>query len=129
MADDRDLAAALLRSARGDEAALDALLDADVPDAPVGFHAQQALLKALKSVLALRAVEYPFTHSLTFLSRLLEESGVELPDDLRNLEVLQPWAVDLRHEDPRDDQAQLDRAAAQRLATRAVGWAGTLVEK
>lgn len=129
MADGRDFALVLLRKARGDEAALKALLAADVPDAAVGFHAQQAVEKAFKAVLALRGVEFPFTHSLAFLARLLEESGVDLPSELGSVAALQPWAVDLRYEDPRSDEPTLDRPAAGSLAARAVEWAATLVER
>jgi HEPN domain len=51
MANERDLAEQLLRLARDDEAAARAMLDVGaVTDAIVGFHAQQAVEKALKAV-------------------------------------------------------------------------------
>jgi len=49
----RELALLLVRKAEGDESILDRLLDdADVPDDVLGFHAQQAIEKRLKAVLA-----------------------------------------------------------------------------
>ena len=51
--DERELASLLVRKAEGDEAILDRLLDdPDVPDDVLGFHAQQAIEKRLKAVLA-----------------------------------------------------------------------------
>jgi HEPN domain-containing protein len=68
MASLRDLAEELLDLGRDDEAAARALLDVgSVSDAIVGFHAQQAVEKALKAVLASRGVEFPFTHDLSGL--------------------------------------------------------------
>ena len=53
MADARDLARELLERARDDERAARALLSAgELSDAIVGFHAQQAVEKALKTALA-----------------------------------------------------------------------------
>jgi HEPN domain-containing protein len=53
MADQHDLARQFLRLAQDDHVAARALLDvAAVSDAIVGFHAQQAVEKALKAVLA-----------------------------------------------------------------------------
>jgi len=61
MASEHDLAERLLRLARDDEAAARAMLDVvAVTDAIVGFHAQQAVEKALKAVLAFHGVEVPF---------------------------------------------------------------------
>jgi hypothetical protein len=48
--DGRDLARVLANKAAGDEAALDGLWqDSDVPDQVLGFHAQQAVEKRIKS--------------------------------------------------------------------------------
>lgn len=58
MATGRDLAEQLLRRAADDEAAARAMLPLEpVTDAIVGFHAQQAVEKSLKAVLAARNVD------------------------------------------------------------------------
>ncbi len=63
MAIGRDLAEQLLRKAVDDEEATRAMLPLEpVTDAIVGFHAQQAVEKSLKAVLAARDVEFPFVH-------------------------------------------------------------------
>jgi HEPN domain-containing protein len=57
-----DLPGDLLALARDDLAAAEALDQAErVSDAPVGFHAQQAVEKALKAAIASRNQEFPFT--------------------------------------------------------------------
>jgi HEPN domain-containing protein len=76
MADQHDLAEELLARASDDEAAVRALLDVEsITDSIVGFHAQQAVEKALKSVLASRGVEFPFIHDLAALMELSDAAG------------------------------------------------------
>ena len=83
----------LLRRANGDLSVCRALgADMDVDDGPIGFHAQQAVEKALKIALVLADVELPRTHDLEFLVRLVRGSGVDIPADLSSPEWLTPWA-------------------------------------
>jgi HEPN domain-containing protein len=49
--------------------AADAQMDA------AGFHLQQAVEKSLKAWSALKGVDYPKTHDLSLLLRLLEDAG------------------------------------------------------
>ena len=59
MASRRDLAAELLAKAADDEAVVRALIDDEsVTESIVGFHAQQAVEKSLKAVLASRGCEF-----------------------------------------------------------------------
>ena len=126
--DHRDLAALLLRKASGDEAALAALSDeAAVPDEVVGFHAQQAVEKLMKAVLAALDEDFPRTHDLGLLQTLLEESGRPLPDRLLAVEELTVWSVQFRYEDVLN--ARLDRAATIELVMAVREWASALVER
>jgi HEPN domain-containing protein len=64
--DGRDLARRLLRRADADATLVRHVVDeADIADAIVGFHAQQAAEKSIKAVLAAREIEYGKTHSST----------------------------------------------------------------
>lgn len=86
MADQRALAEQLLNLARDDEAAARAMLDVGtVTDAIVGFHAQQAVEKALKAVLAVHGVKVPFTHDLAGLAELCAAEGAALPSSLAEI--------------------------------------------
>lgn len=53
--------------------------DEDQDDDVVGFHAQQAVEKALEAVVAIRSLEIPRSHDLNLLIRLLELAEGELP--------------------------------------------------
>jgi HEPN domain-containing protein len=122
MDDDRELARQLLERASDDVAAASALLDvAGVSDAIVGFHAQQAVEKAMKAVLTVRGVEYPFTHDLELLVALCAGAGASLPVDLADVPRLAPYAARLRY--GAADASIVDRSTALRWARGAVDWA------
>ena len=57
------------------------------------FEAQQSAEKAIKSVLIVRNVQYPYVHDLARLLSLLEESGEPIPEAVRIAEELTPYAV------------------------------------
>ena len=59
----------LLRKATEDYKAVEVLAhNSDIDDCTVGFHAQQAIEKSLKAILADKGIEYPFTHNLSVRS-------------------------------------------------------------
>jgi HEPN domain-containing protein len=123
MSDARRTADVLIEKARGDEAAASALAErAEIPEAIVGFHAQQAVEKALKAVLSARDVPYEFRHDIAYLCELLADDGVELPDKVAEADVLTPWAAEFRYEDPPSEEP-LDRPDAVRLASTVIVWA------
>jgi HEPN domain-containing protein len=114
----------LLRRANGDLYACRVLHDdADVHDGPIGFHAQQAVEKALKIALVFADVELPHTNDLEFIARLARKAGVDLPSTLDDIGWLSAWASDSLDDEPTD----LDRAAALSVAELAIGWAGALL--
>lgn len=105
-------ATSMLRLARRDLTALEALGGmAQVADVICGFHAQQAVEKALKAWLAILGYEYPFTHDLARLFSLLRRAGADV-ERFRPLARFTPYAVQARYEegDPDADEA-LDRPA------------------
>jgi hypothetical protein len=121
-----ELALLLVRKAEGDESILDRLLDDhDVPDDVLGFHVQQAVEKRLKAVLALNEVEYEHTHSVSYLTALIEQQGIGLPGCRQEIEGLTPWAVAARYDGT--FEKVLDRAAARTLVAELQDWSGRLV--
>ena len=105
-------AASMLRLARRDLTALEALGGmAQVDDVICGFHAQQAVEKALKAWLAILGHEYPFTHDLPRLFSLLRRAGANA-ERFRPLARFTPYAVQARYDegDP-DAEDALDRTA------------------
>lgn len=123
----RDHALVLLRKARDDATAARKFAnDPEIADAVVGFHAQQAVEKALKAVLSAAERTYPWTHDLRYLVDLLRGAGLPLPEDCSGIERLSPWAVEFRYGDTIDED--LDRNAAAHLSDAVVTWAGSQVE-
>lgn len=122
MADQADLAHDLLALADDDRAAANALLDVgEVSNAIVGFHAQQAVEKAFKAVLASRGLDFPFTHNIGLLIQLCEDAGVEIPEPLADADMLTPYGVALRY--GAVSAGTVDRGMATALAADAVAWA------
>jgi HEPN domain-containing protein len=117
----------LLRKAREDADAVAKLApDGNTADAIVGFHAQQAVEKALKAILAAFGEDFPWTHDLRYLIERLDEIETPLPSPLREVRVLAPWAVEFRYGETIDDS--LDREQAIALSVNAVEWAESQVE-
>jgi HEPN domain-containing protein len=89
----QDLAEQLLRRADEDAAGAKGMLPIDeVADVLVCFHAQQAVEKALKAVLAARGVEFAHRHDLRVLIGQCENAGVRLPEELAEVDLLSPYA-------------------------------------
>jgi HEPN domain-containing protein len=123
----RDHARVLLAKARDDEVAAQKLAaDPEISDAVVGFHAQQAIEKALKAVLSAHERAYPWTHDLRHLMELLDAAGSPLPDELRDARRLTPWAAEFRYGETIDDE--LERPAAVGIADAVLRWAESMVE-
>lgn len=127
MASQRDLAEQLLARAREDEIAARAMLDVGaVTDSIVGFHAQQAVEKALKAVLAANGVDFPFTHDIEGLVELCEAEGTAVPADLADIDRLTPYGVRLRY-GAVDATAPVERKTALRWAEQTIEWAENVI--
>ncbi len=125
MAESADLARELVGLASDDEAAARAMLPvASITDAIVGFHAQQAVEKALKAVLTANEIEFPFIHNLGYLAELCKQNAIELPQALDGLDDLTPFAAMLRYGSP---EQRVERQIALNWATAAVEWARTAI--
>jgi HEPN domain-containing protein len=124
----REAALSLLDKARGDQRAYHALIaDQKMPMWLVGFHAQQAVEKAMKSVLASASVEYPRTHNLSMLAALLKKNSLTLPPNVDELSVLTPFGVASRYDISlkSDDSLALDRERIALCIDRIIIWAET----
>lgn len=124
----RELALILIGKAEGDESILEKLLDdTDVPDEALGFHAQQAVEKRLKAILTMHDIQFGRTHSVSYLTALLEHHGVELPGCREQIEELTPWAVVARYEDM--SEMALDRAGTRALVEQVREWSQGFIEE
>ena len=127
----RDNPEVLLRKARGDEFTVEKLIpDPASQDEIIGFHAQQAVEKLLKAVLAHHAVPYPRIHDLTELVALLRENRISFPEDLEEIDRLTPFATVFRYADLSVESPRgFDRAWALDLVRRVKAWAEAAVRE
>ncbi len=62
-----------------------------VPNEVIGFHAQQAVEKRLKSVLAANDITFERTHNIAYLVGLLADHEVKPPAKGDDVATLTPW--------------------------------------
>ncbi|HEY7950698.1 MAG TPA: HEPN domain-containing protein [Solirubrobacterales bacterium] len=121
--DPADLAAQLAGKARDDATAVREFANnSQIADSIIGFHAQQAVEKWLKAVMALRGIPQTRIHDLARLADILEENGVEVPLSGDQLDELTRYAVPLRYEDLLDAEP-LNRDAALSSVDEVGKWA------
>ena len=127
---DTEQARQLMALASQDVDALEVMLESSkVSDSIFGFHAQQAVEKALKAWLAFLGETYPLTHSLNLLFALLEDKiGWEV-DQFRELEALTPFAVQFRYSAYDSYEAEIDRGDTLSRVLDLVKHVASLVEK
>jgi HEPN domain-containing protein len=125
--DKLDLARVLLARAIDDETLVRKVSsDTEVADAIIGFHAQQAAEKLIKTVLVARGVAFMKSHALSYLVGLVEEHHIDAPPELSEADVLSPWAVEFRYEG--EEPPAFDRPAALALVAKLRMWAEGQIE-
>lgn len=125
--DQREYAARLLRKAGEDLAAVRALVhNESIADDVIGFHAQQAVEKAMKAVLVVHGAAFRRAHDLGYLLEVAKDGNVDVPDYVVAAEWLTPWAAEFRYDEP--EIAGFDRAESLRSAERAIEWSQGVVD-
>lgn len=109
-----DQAEKLLLMASKDMKAMDLMIMPEsIDDEIFGFHAQQAVEKALKAWITLIGGTYGFIHDLRVLFLTLRELGCDI-DKFRHLIMLNPFAAQLRYEPLETEDAPLDRPVVRK---------------
>ncbi len=123
----RELAAILARKANEDAVALREFEgNPEIADSILGFHAQQAIEKWLKAVLASKGIDFEYTHDLRRLIELLEATDITFPLDTPEVVMFTEFAVPLRYEDLLDAEP-LDRSGAVALVNEVGVWANSVL--
>jgi HEPN domain-containing protein len=94
-------------------------------DEAIGFHAQQAVEKCLKAVLALHQIPFRKTHDLGELIDLMSDAGKPTPPEASELDFLNPFAVTFRYD--LIDLETFDRNQAKALIEKVRNWAATQI--
>ena len=71
-----------------------------LPPVHFGFHAQQAIEKLLKALIAQLGELYPWTHRSDDLTKILERLGEVLPATPLQLSEFDPFATVWRYDNP-----------------------------
>jgi len=91
-------AQSMLHMAQKDLKALKGMMDTLIfEDEIFGFHAQQAIEKALKGLIALLGQEYPLTHDISILLEFLESKDQNV-ENYWDLVEFNAFAVQFRYE-------------------------------
>ena len=96
--------------------------DSDISDEIVGFHAQQAIEKWLKAIIAGRGEAFDHTHDLRRLMILVARDLEEVPFDADAVIALTQYSAPLRYEDLLDAEP-IDRNATVALVDEVGRWA------
>lgn len=118
---ERTLAETFLLAAERDQQAFRKLADdPTLHDSLAGFHAQQAVEKALKAVLVQAGIVFRRTHDIAELLDLIEDSGLPAPPHADRLDELNPYAVEMRY--GLVEPTGLDRPATARWLSEVIDW-------
>jgi HEPN domain-containing protein len=124
---ERTLAETYLLAAKRDQQAFRKLADdPTLHDSLAGFHAQQAVEKALKAVLAHAGVAFRRTHDIAELLDLLDDSGLPAPPHADRLDEFNPYAVEMRY--GLIEPSGLDRSATARWLQDVIAWAAASIQ-
>ena len=105
----------LLAMAQKDTKALKGMLDADTfAEEIFGFHAQQAVEKALKAWIASMGMEYPLTHDISKLLEVLNAAGQDAEKHLHFADI-SAFGVWFRYAVLDEEDELLDRKALIQL--------------
>lgn len=131
MASPHDLARLLLSKAHDDKFAMDVLIEnPKVADEIIGFHAQQIIEKAIKSILSLNSIRYRKSHDLAELIDLLRDNEISVPAFLEKTTNLTPFAVEFRYDFlPTEigDSERINRLDLSQLAQETITWAELII--
>ena len=116
----------MLRIAQRDLKAARAMLDRDAFEEPTwGNQIQQATEKALKAWISALDHDYPRTHDLSLLCRLVRDFGGD-PGRYQTLENFTPFGARFRYEDDQEP-LNLDRAVWNQLCADLLDHVASLI--
>jgi len=92
------------------------------------WDAQQAAEKALKALCLHQSIAFPKTHSLVRLMDLLEGTGLDIPSEIKEADVLTRYSVETQYPGLEEEVTEVEYQIALHLATSIVEWAEKVIE-
>lgn len=93
------------------------------------FDAQQAVEKSLKAMLVKLNQSFPKTHSIGILLKLIEEAGVEIPENINQAKLLTAYAVDTRYPGDYEPVNKEEYKEALKIAEDVFKWLDNIINK
>ena len=92
------------------------------------FDAQQAVEKSLKAILIKLNQPFPKTHSIGILLKLIEEAGVEIPENINQAKQLTAYAVDARYPGDYEPVKKEEYKEALKIAEDVFKWLDNIIK-
>jgi len=92
------------------------------------FDAQQAVEKSLKAILIKLNQSFPKTHSIGILLKLIEEAGVEIPENINKAKLLTAYAVDSRYPGDYEPVSKEEYEEALKIAEDVFKWLDNIIK-
>jgi HEPN domain-containing protein len=92
------------------------------------FDAQQAVEKSLKAILIKLNKSFPKTHSIGILLKLIEEAGVEIPENINQAKLLTVYAVDARYPGDYEPVSKEEYNEALKIAEDVFKWLDNIIK-
>lgn len=93
------------------------------------FDAQQAVEKSLKAMLVKLNQSFPKTHSIGILLKLIEEAGVEIPENINQAKLLTAYVVDTRYPGDYEPVNKEEYKEALKIAEDVFKWLDNIINK
>ena len=87
------------------------------------FEAQQAAEKAIKAVMIMRGVEFPYAHDLGLLLSLLEQAGEVITEAVAQAVDLTDYATTTRYPAMIEPVTEREHVDAVKIAEAVIRWA------
>lgn len=110
----------LFKLACEDYKSCEALVSMNVVNHILFFTAQQTVEKSIKAVISNSGLSFPHTHDLLKLNQLAIKYKIPTPFSVKNLEMLNPFAVESRYFLPNEEFP--DAKEALNIAKTAIEW-------
>lgn len=93
------------------------------------FDAQQAVEKSLKAILVKLNQSFPKTHSIGILLKLIEEAGIEIPENINQAKLLTAYAVDTLYPGDYEPVNKEEYKEALKIAEDVFKWLDNIMNK
>lgn len=125
-----DIPQAWLQRAQSDLALAQAALETpNVLREDACFHMQQCAEKALKALLLYLAIDFPRTHAIEALLDLLQDAGVEIPENINESFFLSQYAVETRYPGEWQPVTDEESQTALEMASQVLSWVETTIDE